>query len=104
MSPEMDQQPQRRVERPRIEPEIIPPGESPARADRIFGGRSTHRIYVAGLGPVGFFMLVLTTALIGALVLLLVAGALVVLLPVAGLLLAVALVTSSLRGSSRRRF
>jgi hypothetical protein len=99
----MDQQPARRAERPRIEPEIIPPGESPARADRTFSGRGTHRVYVAGLGPVAFFMLALTIALIGALALLLVLGAFVVLLPVAGLLVAVALVTSSLRGSSGRR-
>jgi hypothetical protein len=100
----MDQQPVRRADRPRIEPEIIPPGESPRRGDRNFDQRSTHRVYVARLGPVGFFILALTAALIGALVLLLVLGAFVVLLPVAGLLLAVALVTSMLRGSSRRRY
>jgi hypothetical protein len=98
----MDQQPVRRAERPRVEPEIIAPGESPRLGDRAFE-RSTHRIYVARLGPVGFFILALTVALIGALALLLVLGTFVVLLPVAGLLLAVALVTSSLRGSSRRR-
>jgi hypothetical protein len=99
----MDQQPVRRAERPRIEPEIIAPGESLRRADRPFE-RGTHRIYIARLGPVGFFILTLTAALIGALVLLLVLGTFVVLLPVAGLLLAVALVMSSLRGSSRRRY
>jgi hypothetical protein len=99
----MDQQPARRVERPRIEPEIIPPGESPARPGRTFSGRGTHRVYVAGLGPVGFFILALTIALIGALALLLVLGAFVVLLPVAGLLVALALVTTSLRGFSGRR-
>jgi hypothetical protein len=97
----MDQQPIR-VERPRVEPEIIVPGESPCRGDRTFG-RSTHRIYVARLGPVGFFILTLAAALIGALVLLLVLGAFVVLLPVVGLLLAAVLVTGSLRGSARRR-
>jgi hypothetical protein len=99
----MDQQPVRRVERPRIEPEIIAPGESLRRGDRSFE-RGTHRIYIARVGPVGFFILTLVAALIGALVLLLVLGTFVVLLPVVGLLLAVALVTSSLRGSSRRRY
>ena len=93
----MDQQPVRRAEQPRIDPEIIPPGDGPFE-------RGTHRIYVARLGPVGFFILTLMAALIGALVLLLVLGTFVVLLPVAGLLVAVGLLTRSLRGSSRRRY
>ena len=99
----MDQQPVRRAEQPRIDPEIIPPGESLRRGDGPFE-RGTHRIYVARLGPVGFFILTLMAALIGALVLLLVLGTFVVLLPVAGLLVAVGLLTRSLRGSSRRRY
>jgi hypothetical protein len=98
----MDKQPAPRAQPPRIEPEIIPPGGSARWADGFFDARSAHRVYVARLGPVGFFMLALLAALIGALVLLLMVGAFVILVPIAVLLLAGALVGRSLRGSSRR--
>jgi hypothetical protein len=91
--------------RPRVEPEIIPPGHPEARrgarmsADR----RSAGRIYVAQVGPFGFAMAALALALVAALVLLLVLGAFVILVPLAGVVLAVAVAVSMFRGSFRRR-
>ncbi len=96
----MDKKPVTRVERPRVEPEIIPPGDPRARSDGMFGG--THRIHVASIGPFRFAVLALAVALLAALILLLVLGVIVVVIPIAGLLLAMALLTSWLRGSSRR--
>jgi hypothetical protein len=96
----MDKKPVTRAERPRVEPEIIPPGDPRARSEGMF--RGTHRIHIARIGPFRFAVLALAIALLAALVLLLVLGAFVVLIPLAGLLLAIALLTSWLRGSSRR--
>ena len=95
----MDKKPITRAERPRVEPEILPPGDPRTRYEGMFGG--THRIHVARIGPFRFAVLALGIALFAALVLLLVLGAFVVLLPLAGLLLAIALLTGWLRGFSR---
>jgi hypothetical protein len=90
-------------ERPRIEPEIIPPGEARARWHGSFDGRATQRIYVARLGPFGFAMVALAVAFLAAVILILLLGAFLIWIPIAGLLLAIAVVTSMLRGSFRRR-
>lgn len=77
--------------RPRVEPEIIPPGQPDPRSRRgpAFDARGTQRVYVAQVGPFGFAMVALVVAIILALVFLLVLGAFVILIPLAGLLLAV---------------
>jgi hypothetical protein len=62
----------------------------------------TRRIYVARVGPFGFAMVALAIAVIAALVFLLVLGAFVILIPLAGLVLAAAVIISMLRGSFRR--
>ncbi len=92
--------------RPRVEPEIIPPGHPDARrgARMSADGRSTQRIYVARVGPFGLAMAVLAVAIIAALALLLVLGAFVILVPLAGLVLAAAVIFSMFRGSFRRRY
>jgi hypothetical protein len=100
------------VEKPRSEPEIIPPG-----ADRHpWGGRGrgdggmwtssdgTHRVYVTRIGPFGFGMAALAVAIMGAVAFLLLLGVFAVLLPFAGLLLAGIIIASFLRGSLRRRW
>jgi hypothetical protein len=101
----MDQRPVPGSEQPRSEPEIIPPGEQAARSRWVDGrtwSSGTQRIYVARVGPFGFAMVALAIAVIAALVFLLVLGAFVILIPLAGLLLAAAVITSMLRGSFRR--
>jgi len=93
-------------ERPKVEPEIIPPGANP-RPWRDGGmwtsSDGTHRVYVARIGPFGFAMAALAVVLIAAIVFFLVLGAFVILIPLAGLLLAGAVITSYLRGSFLRR-
>ena len=101
----MDQRPVPGPEQPRVEPEIIPPGEAGARSHRgeswtAFDG--TRGILVARLGPFHFAMLLLAIVAVAAVILLLVLGAFVILVPLAGLLLAAAVVTSLWRGSFRR--
>ena len=91
---------------PRSEPEIIPPGRadvhSPWGARAGFDGRSAERIYVARIGPFGFAMAALAVAMLAVLVLLVLLGAFVILIPLAGVVLAVALRASLLRGPFRR--
>ncbi|MGA7486265.1 MAG: hypothetical protein WBW74_04905 [Xanthobacteraceae bacterium] len=92
------------ADRPRVEPEIIPPGHpDPRRGARMpADSHHTRRVYVAQVGPFGFAMAALALALVAALVLLLVLGAFVILVPLAGLVLAGAVVFSMFRGSFRR--
>jgi len=93
--------------RPRVEPEIIPPGHPDRRWDegmRVDGRHHGQRIYVAQVGPFGFAMAALAVAIIAALAILLVLGAFVVLIPFAGLVLAAAVIFSLFRGSFRRRW
>src|SRR5262249_20878940 len=98
-----DERPVAGVEQPKVEPEIIPPGEAYRRGGRTaFDG--SQRVYVARLGPFRFRMIVLTLAPLAAPVFLLLLGAFVILIPFAGLLLAVAVAVSLLRGPFRRRF
>ena len=92
------------IEQPRVEPEIIPPGDPRASGARTWrSSDGTQRIYVARVGPFGFAMVALAAALIAALVFLFVLGAFVIVIPLAGLLLAAAIVSSMLRGSFRRQ-
>jgi hypothetical protein len=92
--------------RPRVEPEIIPPGRAGPRPQRgaSFDGRDTQRIYVAQVGPFGFAMVALVVALVLGLVFLLLLGAFVVFIPLAGALLAAAVLLSLFRGAFRRRY
>jgi hypothetical protein len=93
----------REGDRPRVEPEIIPPD---ARRDprASFDGRNTQRIYVARVSPFGFAMAALVVAMLVALVILLVVGAFVVMLPVVVVLLAIALVYSIFRRTFGRSY
>jgi hypothetical protein len=101
-------------ERPRSEPEIIPPDDPRGRSPfgTPFGtpwgsargwSSGTQRVYVARIGPFGFALAALAVAIIAALVFLLVLGAFVILVPLVGLLLAGVVLASMLRGSWLRR-
>jgi hypothetical protein len=98
----MDQRPVPRGEKPRIEPEIILPGEAETRWDGAAGWSSagTQRIYVAKIGPLGFFLIALVVAAVAVLALVLALGAVLLWIPVAGLLLAIAVISGMWR--SRR--
>jgi len=76
-------------ERPRREPEIIPPGnDRPGRDSRwppshgFNERRSTHRVYVSRIGPLGFALLLLMLALFGGVFLLALIGAVLIWFPV----------------------
>jgi hypothetical protein len=86
-----------RAERPRLEPEIIPP----ARGRREPGwqydvwqpyvsstGSGTHRLYVARLGPFGLAALMFLIGVVVAVLVLAVVGAILIWIPILALLLA----------------
>jgi hypothetical protein len=81
-------------ERPRVEPEIIPPGQSPRRpawrAHDLPDIGGTHRIYVTRLGPFGGVLLLLAIAILAAVILLVFLGALLIWIPVIALVVIVA--------------
>ncbi|MGP9814019.1 hypothetical protein ACTZWT_21110 [Rhodopseudomonas sp. NSM] len=86
-------------ERPRFEPEIIPPGEShDPRGTRVFIDQTTtEQIFVGKIGPFGLFMLALGIGAVIAVVLVLLLGAFLLWIPVVGLLIAAGLVAGVLR-------
>jgi hypothetical protein len=92
-------------ERPRFEPEIIPPARGRRGADwfedawhpYVQGSGGTRRIYVARLGPFGLTMLMAVMGLVVALILLAVVGAILIWLPILALLLGAGVVFRLLR-------
>ena len=87
----MSQQPVPPGEKPRAEPEIIPPGAPDARFEGAAQWSSgTQRVYVARIGPFGFFLIALAVAALAILLLVVAVGAFLLWVPVAAALLAVA--------------
>ncbi len=93
-------------ERPRVEPEIIPPDHF-GRHDRRenwpppygytqTGG--THRVYIRRIGPFGFALIMLIAGLLAAVLLLILIGAALIWIPV----IAVLVVIAAISGVSRR--
>jgi hypothetical protein len=101
-----------RPERPRAEPEILPPDRGGRPDDGRFGGRGpnwppppfgytargTHRVFVGRIGPLGFALLLLAIGLLGALMLFILIGAALIWIPV----VAVLLVAAAIGGLFRR--
>jgi hypothetical protein len=98
----MNQQSLEPGEKPRFEPEIIPPGEAASRQDGHWSSRGTQRVYVARLGPFSFFLIAAAIAAVAVLAMVLIVGAFLLWIPIAGLLLAVAVVSGMLRGRRLR--
>ena len=77
-------------ERPRVEPEIIPPDRGQRRSVWPPYGtaepRGTGRIYVAKIGPFGFALLMLVFTALVAVILLFVLGAVLIWIPILALL------------------
>jgi hypothetical protein len=95
-------------EKPRAEPEIIPPdrGDRRSRSSeagiRVFlGSGGVRHIYVARLGPLGMVALALIVGVLLALTLVLVLGAFLIWIPLVGLLVAAAIISSLLRSHFR---
>ena len=96
-------------EKPRSEPEIIPPARGdrhsrPSAAGfRVFlDGGSVRHIYVARLGPRGMVVLALMVGALFAIALILVLGAFLIWIPLDGLLVAAAIISSLLRAYFRQ--
>lgn len=85
-------------ERPRVEPEIIPPGSAQRRSPWQTQGFGQQRIYVTKLGPFGFVLLLLALAALIAVILLVVVGAVLIWIPI----LAVLVVGAAIFGRLRR--
>jgi hypothetical protein len=86
-----------RPERPRLEPEIIPPARSRRESGWQYevwspygsstaGG--THRLYVARLGPLGLALLMALIGIVVAVLVLAVVGAILIWIPILALLVA----------------
>jgi len=89
-----------RPERPRLEPEIIPPRYGRRDGDWLEGNWTpyassaggTQRIYFAKLGPFGLAIVMLVIGFLAAIILLATVGALLIWLPIFAILLAVGVV------------
>jgi len=92
-------------ERPRVEPEIIPPDRNRS-SDRgptwpppygFTQMRGSHRIYVSRIGPFGFAIMLLVVGLLAAIMLLLLIGAALIWIPVVAVLVIIAAISGVLR-------
>jgi hypothetical protein len=93
-----------RPERPRLEPEIIPPARGRRGSDwqqYVWYSQAprteTHRLYVTRLGPFGMAALMLIIGIVIAVILLATIGAILVWIPILALLLAAGVVYRQLR-------
>lgn len=94
-----------RGERPRSEPEIIPPG-APLRRPRddpFSNTFFTQRIYVTRLGPLGLIGLALAIGIVAVVLLILLVGAVLFWIPIVGLIVAAVILSGALRSGFRRR-
>ena len=91
-------------ERPRVEPEIIPPDRTQSRsawrAHAFSETSGTHRVYVGRLGPFGGILLLIAIVVIAVVLLLAFLGALLLWIPLVALVVVVAALSGLLR--SRR--
>jgi hypothetical protein len=89
-------------ERPRAEPEIIPPDRADGQAGRRHTAytpwrgsgfeeiHGTHRVYVGRIGPFGFTLLLLAIAAVIAIILIAVLGAVLIWIPIVALAVVIA--------------
>jgi len=87
-------------DKPRSEPEIIPPdhaGRDTRRARVFVDAHGGERVYVARLNPLGFILAVLITAVLLAVMLALLLGALLIWLPLLVFFVAGAIIVTVLR-------
>jgi hypothetical protein len=90
-------------ERPRVEPEILPPDRSGGSGRGWppppygYTGQSTHRIYVGRIGPFGFALLLLVIGLLSGVLLLVLVGAALIWIPVVTVLVIIAAISGLLR-------
>jgi hypothetical protein len=105
----MDEPPITTGEKPRAEPEIIPPdsddrqSKSSTARIRVFVDESgTRHVYVTRLWLLGILLLALTIGILFAIILVLVLGAFLIWIPLVGLLVAAAIISGLLRAFFRK--
>jgi len=87
-------------EKPRSEPEIIPPGRAEGETPRVqvfVGTHGTERVYAGKASPLGIILVTLIAGLLLAAILVLLLGAFLFLLPLAVLFVTGALVVGLVR-------
>jgi hypothetical protein len=96
-------------EKPRSEPEIIPPNHAERRTAqgaprmRVFiDTHATERVYVAKLGPLGVILAVLTTGILSAAMLVLLFATFLIWMPLVVFFIAGAIISEILRTYFRR--
>jgi hypothetical protein len=95
-----------RPERPRVEPEIIPPDRGGRQFDwrgsQLSGDfsdlRTTHRVYVRQVGPFGIGLLLLAIAAVVAIFTIAVLGAVLIWIPIIAAVIVAGAVLRLLRG------
>ena len=105
----VDKRPEPQGEKPRSEPEIIPPEHTGARSAqgrprmRIFvDTRSTESVYVARLRPLGIILIALTTGILLAVMFVLLLSAFLIWIPVVVLLVTAAIIAGLLHEYFKR--
>jgi len=84
-----------KIETPRSEPEIIPPGAADPRF--------YHRVYVARIGPLGQILLAAAIGLLSLATIVILLGAFLLWIPVVGLIISAAIIMGVLRHYFQRR-
>ena len=94
-----------RAEKPRSEPEIIPPdraGLNAPRARVFTDAHGTERVYVARLGPLGVILTILATSILAAVMLVLLFATFLIWVPLVILFIVGAIIARLLRAYSGR--
>ena len=93
-------------EKPRFEPEIIPPGyagrRTTSRTRVSIDSQGTERVYVAKLGPLGVILAILMTGILLVVMVTLVVGAFLLWIPLVIFFIGIAIVSGLLRTHFRR--
>ncbi len=92
-------------DKPRAEPEIIPPG-APLPRSNLHGFADQHfsqRIYIAKIGPLGIILLALAIGMVTVAIFIFLLGAFLFWIPVIGLLVVAGMISGVLRTHRRRR-
>ena len=96
-------------EKPRSEPEIIPPDRAERRMapgtprTRVFiDAQGTERVYVAKLGPLGIILAVLTTGILSAVMLILLFATFLIWVPLVVFIIAGVIISGLMRTYFRR--
>ena len=98
----MVEQSKQEGEKPRSEPEVIARGDERSRSERVHAFSGTERIYFTKPSPLGFILVVLTTAILSAAMLVLLFTTFLFLAPVVVLFVAGLIIAGFLRGYFQR--